>query len=139
MRIEALYSPLKRMIQEILTEAAVESAELSFSFVGRKLIRRLNREYLDHDWVTDVIAFDLSSGGADILVGDIYICVLQARIQAWRFGVTPEEELFRLTAHGTLHLLGHDHQDKAAGDHMFELQEQAVVKHFKRSMAGLLG
>lgn len=134
-----MFTPLRRMTKEILTNAGIEAAEVSVSFVGRGLVRRLNTEYLGHDWVTDVIAFDLSSPGDQLLVGDIYICVLQARDQSARFGVSPEEELFRLTAHGTLHLLGHDHGDQAGREAMIELQELAVRKFYRRSMAGVIG
>ncbi len=131
-----MFAPLKRMTTEILLEAGVERAELSVSFVGRSFIRRLNRDYLNHDRVTDVISFNLSEGAGDALVGDIYICVLAARSQAARFGVSAEEELFRLAAHGTYHLLGHDHEDPAGRERMSELQELAVGRHFKRSWAG---
>jgi probable rRNA maturation factor len=124
------------MMKEILLEEGVEQAELSISFVGRSMIRRLNRDYLDHDRVTDVISFNLSEGAGGALVGDIYICVLVARDQAARFGVCGEEELFRLAAHGTYHLLGCDHEDEEDRERMFALQERAVRRHFKHPWAG---
>ena len=135
-RITGLFVPLKRMMTEILLEAGVKQAELSVSFIGRRMIRALNRDYLSHDRVTDVIAFNLSEGAGGALVGDVYICVLVAREQAARFGVSAEEELFRVAAHGTYHLLGYDHGDKAGGEELHELQERAVGRHFRRVWAG---
>ena len=120
---------------EILSEAEVGEAEVSLCFVGRDMIRSLNRQYLGHDYVTDVISFDLSEGGT-LLVGDIYICVLQAVSQATRFGVSAEEELFRLAAHGTYHLLGYDHEDPAGQKEMYALQENAVRRYFDSRRAG---
>ena len=51
------------MITALIAEAAVKQAVVSLAVVGAGTIRRLNREYLDHDRVTDVLAFDLSEGG----------------------------------------------------------------------------
>jgi probable rRNA maturation factor len=124
------------MMTEILLEEGVDQAELSVSFVGRSMIRRLNSDYLNHDRVTDVISFNLSEGAGGALVGDIYICVLVARDQAVRFGVSPQEELFRLAAHGVYHLLGCDHEDESDRERMFALQERAVQRYFKSSWAG---
>ncbi len=134
-----MFAPLKRMMTEILLEAGVKRAELSVSFVGRSMIRRLNRDYLGHDRVTDVISFNLSEGAGGALVGDVYICVLVAREQAARFAVSAEEELFRLAAHGTCHLLGYDHRDAAGREEMHQLQERAVGRHFRRAWAGTSG
>ena len=131
-----MVSPLKRMVTKLVTDAGVREAELSLALVGAGAIRKLNREYLGHDWVTDVIAFDLSSGGGGMLMGDIYICLVQAGEQARRFGVSHEEELFRLAAHGTLHLLGYDHENDGEREEMFAVQERAVKKYFAKSLAG---
>ena len=84
-----------------------------------------------------MIAFDLSGddpeGGrgrraVSVLVGDIYICVNRAAKQAAHYGVSLEEELVRLAAHGILHLLGYDHQTDSESRCMNSLQEQVVEK-----------
>src|SRR3990172_2496706 len=86
--LEALYTPLKKMIAGLLRDHGVNRAQISISCVGSTLIRKLNREYLQRDCVTDVIAFDLSAGGSggiySPLVGDVYICVPRALEQAAR-------------------------------------------------------
>ena len=133
-----MLSPLTRMVRTLITDAGVADAEISVAVIGSGAIRRLNREYLAHDWITDVLAFDLSEGGEETLVGDIYICLVQARDQARRYGVSHEEELFRLAAHGTLHVLGFDHENEQERAEMFELQERAVRKYYKSSMAGAI-
>jgi len=125
-------------MRALIADSGVNEAEISLALVGAAAIRRLNRHYLGHDWTTDVIAFDLSEGGQVGLVGDIYICLVQARRQARRFGISLEEELFRLAAHGTLHLLGCDHENEKDRTAMFELQERAVSKYFKHSLAGAI-
>ncbi len=128
------------MLRAVLREHLSAEAELSVTFVGERLIRRLNREYLRHDWVTDVISFDLSGQGAGRpehfpLVGDIYICVPRARRQAREHGATEREELARLAIHGLLHLLGYDHEQPDQAGEMNALQEEAVAG-FRREATG---
>lgn len=114
------------MISRLVRSRGIIEAELSITFVGQLLIRRLNREYLGHDRVTDVIAFNLSEPGESPFLGDIYICVPRARQQARWYGSGAEEELARLCAHGTLHLLGFDHEETEQAGQMNELQEECV-------------
>jgi len=73
-------------------------------------IRRLNRQYRKKDKATDVLSFPF---GDDDLLGEIYISLQRAKIQAKRYGSTYDEELKRLLVHGLLHLMGYDHIKKA--------------------------
>jgi rRNA maturation RNase YbeY len=66
----------------------------------------MNREFLKHDYVTDVIAFPLGEDGG--VEGEIYINLDAARKQAREYGVTYTQESRRLLIHGALHLLGYD-------------------------------
>lgn len=86
---------------------AVRDIELSVVFVGSRFIRRVNREFLDHDFTTDVIAFPLGEDGSSPLEGELYINLDRARSQAKTYGVTYAEETRRLLIHGTLHVLGY--------------------------------
>lgn len=107
------------------------SGEISLTLVDDAEIARLNREYLGRDSATDVIAFSL--GEDDAPLGDIYVCVDQAKRQAKQHGVSLDEELVRLAVHGTLHVLGHDHpegSDRLASP-MFQVQERLVKEVLK--------
>lgn len=68
-------------------------------------IQNLNRNYLDKDNPTDVIAFPMEE---DEIFGEVYVSVDTARIQAETYHVTFQEEVARLVIHGVLHLLGYD-------------------------------
>ncbi|MCE5270513.1 rRNA maturation RNase YbeY [bacterium] len=114
------------MLHSLMRTHRKPEAEVSLTFVGRSLIRRLNREYLGHDYVTDVISFSLSEPEEAELVGDIYICLPRAEQQAAWYGAPAREELVRLAAHGTLHLLGYDHEKPEEAARMNELQEACV-------------
>lgn len=99
--------------------------EISLTLVSDPEIRRLNREYLDRDRATDVIAFTL---GDDPLLGDVYVGMERAVDQAVEAGVSIEEELVRLAVHGTLHVLGHEHPEgpDRLESAMFAVQERIV-------------
>jgi len=87
--------------------------EVAIVLVGEAEIERLNRSFLSHTGVTDVIAFNhprpaFTPRGAVPPFGDIYICLPQARRQAELMGHSLETELLILAAHGALHLSGMD-------------------------------
>ncbi|OJX61362.1 MAG: rRNA maturation RNase YbeY [Candidatus Kapaibacterium thiocyanatum] len=97
----------------------VRNAWIDIIILDDKSIRRMNRDFLDHDYATDVITFPLE----DIpLTGEIYISLDTARKQADDYGVTLVNELSRLAVHGALHLMGHDDatDEDRAGMHKLE-------------------
>jgi probable rRNA maturation factor len=114
------------MMSSLVSFHRKPEAEISLTFAGRSLIRRLNNEHLGHDYVTDVISFSLSEPDEAVLVGDIYVCVPRAVQQAAWYGASVDEELARLAAHGTLHLLGYDHELEDDSARMNALQEECV-------------
>jgi len=117
---------LRQALEAVLAREGVESGELSVTFLADEPIRALNLRYLAHDWVPDVLSFEL----APPMVGDVYVGYEQARRQAAEHAVPFEEELVRLAVHGTLHLLGHDHPDDPEGREASELYrvQEAVVR-----------
>jgi probable rRNA maturation factor len=93
--------------------------ELSVAFVGERRMRRLNKGYLGHDDVTDVLSFpNASVGNPDMdprqkhsgvtTGGEIVICPAVAARNAKRYGNTLERELILYVVHGILHLCGYD-------------------------------
>ncbi|HEX5634814.1 MAG TPA: rRNA maturation RNase YbeY [Gemmatimonadales bacterium] len=88
-------------------------AEVAVTFLGPRRMRTLNREWLGHDRVTDVIAFGLAQPDGTT-VGDVYVCRAVALREARRRRIPVRQELIRLVVHGTLHVLGHDHPEGGA-------------------------
>jgi len=68
---------------------------------------KLNNEYLQHDYYTDVITFSLNEDDTKEIDGEIYICVDVAEEQAKEYKVSLSNELSRLAIHGLLHLCGY--------------------------------
>lgn len=93
-------------VRRVLRSAGIKRAEVSVVFVDSKYSRHLNRLYLNHDFVTDVISFPLDRGRT--LEGEVYVNLDRARSQATEFGVSAANEIARLVIHGVLHLVGYD-------------------------------
>jgi rRNA maturation RNase YbeY len=107
-----------RLVERVLAAEDVHRAEMAVEFVGERRIRELNREHRGRDEVTDVLSFPLEEADeihyeddpSPRLLGDIVICSRQAVRQAQGDGLPPAFELAVLLVHGTLHLLGYDHE-----------------------------
>ncbi len=78
---------------------------LSMILVDNAQLRAMNKEFLRHDYDTDIITFSLDDNYID---GELYISVEMADENAAFYGVSRTNELIRLAIHGTLHLLGYD-------------------------------
>ena len=120
---------LRSAVSLVLRSAGLSEGEISLTLLDDDSIRELNRTYLGQDAPTDVISFALHEGDEAVL-GDVYVGYEQAAIQAAEAGVSVEEELARLSIHGTLHVLGYDHPNTEArfSSEMFILQESLVQK-----------
>ena len=77
-------------------------------YCGNKMIQRINREFLGHDYPTDTITFPYSTG-SDV-DGEYYISLDVVKENAARFTVDFQQELLRVTIHSALHLIGYDDQ-----------------------------
>lgn len=92
-------------------------------------MRALNRKALGHDYVTDVVTFDLGSLGRH-LEGEIYVCPGEAKRNACQYGEPFDKELLRYIAHGILHLSGHDDSTEKERSRMRE-EEDRLLKAVK--------
>lgn len=102
-------SHIAGIARTILKYEGVRDASLNIIFVSSQKIRSLNRQYLRRDYVTDVLAFDLSDVNRPGQVnGDIAVCVDMALKNAAAYQTSCARELVLYVAHGILHLLGFD-------------------------------
>ncbi|MDQ3952946.1 MAG: rRNA maturation RNase YbeY [Actinomycetota bacterium] len=132
---EPLLAALARHVLE--SEDVDSSAELSILFVGGDHIRRLNARYAGDDHETDVLAFPMTEDDEDddpLMVGDVVVCPEVARENAAKAGTTLERELQMLVVHGTLHLLGYDHQNDAQRAAM-DKRTNEIIASFAREPA----
>jgi probable rRNA maturation factor len=120
---------LEAGVKATLAAEGVVEGEVSLTFVGDEEIQSLNERYLGRDRPTDVMAFALHGTGEPVL-GDVYVGYLQTLRQAEELGVGLEEELLRVSIHGTLHVLGHDHPEgpERMESPMFKRQEALLTE-----------
>lgn len=122
---------LRKVAESCLRKLGIKK-DVSIVLAGDKKIKSLNSLYRRKNRVTDVLAFgDFSiPGGEDDFLGEIVICLPQARRQAKECGVSLNQEIARLLLHGILHLAGYEHErgGKEEAKKMLSLQER-ILKH----------
>ncbi len=99
--------------------------EVGYLFVNDEKILEVNREYLNHDFYTDVITFDYDEG--DRINGDIVISLDTVRSNAELFGKDYDEELHRVIIHGILHLCGINDKGPGEREQMEAAENEALA------------
>ncbi|RXK81632.1 rRNA maturation RNase YbeY [Chlorobaculum sp. 24CR] len=97
---------LVEAVRLVVSEEGGAVGAIEAVYCGNKLIRRINRDFLGHDYATDTITFGYNEGGE--VEGEFYISLDVIDSNAKRFGVSFDAELLRVTIHSALHLMGHD-------------------------------
>src|ERR1700730_9464894 len=133
--LEPAFFPHKELVRETIlkvfrTEGKVLKAA-NFIFCSDAYLLKLNKEYLGHDYYTDIITFDLSPD-LDAIVADIYISSDRVKANAEGLRVPRSEEYLRVIIHGALHLCGR--KDKREGDIkiMRELEDHFLKMHKRK-------
>ncbi len=138
---------LQRVAMLTLQSEGVASAEISIAVVDDPAIHRVNRDYLQHDYPTDVISFLLDSGDADPrsvlstdgagrrgfgkwLHGDVILSGDTAEREAREYGWEPHSEVCLYLVHGLLHLCGYDDLTD---------EEQVIMRVREREILNELG
>jgi probable rRNA maturation factor len=108
----------------------IQDRELSVVFVGLRTMQSLNKRYRNKNYATDVLSFSYREEYAEsaLLLGEIILAPEVAVNQAIRFGVPPELELRKLLVHGTLHLIGYDHETDTG--QMIRMQHRIMRRQF---------
>ena len=109
-------------IRKVAETYGKKTGDISYIFCSDEKILEVNRQYLQHDYYTDIITFDYCEG--DRLSGDLFISLDTIRTNAEQFGASYEDELHRVIIHGILHLCGIN--DKGPGER--EVMEAAENK-----------
>lgn len=106
-------------IKKVAATYGKKCGDIAYIFCNDEKILEVNKEYLQHDYYTDIITFDYSE--ADSISGDLFISLDTVRSNSEQLGVGYEQELHRVIIHGILHLCGIN--DKGEGER--EIMEAA--------------
>lgn len=99
---------IRMVVRKMQSLMGFDIDELTFSLVDDNTIHEINREYLKHDYPTDIITFNYSEKNQIFIDGEVLISYETALLNAKKYDVTLENEITRLIIHGVLHLLGFD-------------------------------
>ncbi len=109
-------------------------SSLIINFVSTELITIINKNYLEHNYSTDIITFNYNENHT-ILDGELYISVEDAVLNAKKYRILKKIEFYRLIIHGILHLLDYDDLKKSDKVIMKKLENNLLMK-FKRTLKG---
>ena len=109
---EKIQENLKIWIEKIIISEEKKPGEINYIFCDDEYLLKINQDFLDHDYYTDIITFDYDED--DVISGDLVISLDTVRTNAEKFGKEYTEELNRVIIHGILHLCGIN--DKGPGE-----------------------
>ncbi|MBR3855373.1 MAG: rRNA maturation RNase YbeY [Bacteroidaceae bacterium] len=115
-------------IKKVAAAHGKKVGEVAYIFCDDEKILEVNREYLQHDYYTDIITFDYTED--DIISGDLFISLDTVLSNSVQLGVSYEQELYRVIIHGILHLCGIN--DKGEG-------EREIMEREENEALALLG
>ena len=103
---------LKAFIQNIFRKEKKALASITYIFCSDEFVLQMNRDYLDHDYYTDIITFGLSEK-AQPIEAEVYISIDRVKDNAQTLGRPFKEEVLRVIFHGALHLCGYKDKRKS--------------------------
>lgn len=117
---------IRRWIQEVIRQEGYTAGEINYIFCSSEYHRQMNRDFLGHDYYTDVITFEdrKSRVGEGVVAGEVYIDVATVTDNADIYNVLPINEMRRVIVHGALHLCGHKDKTPWAEKNMRRMENR---------------
>ena len=121
---------LKSFIEKRVKKEGLSIDSLNYVFCSDKYLLEINKQYLKHNYYTDIISFDLSEEPGK-LIGEVYISVDRVKDNAKTHGVTLKEELLRVIFHGALHFCGYKDKKPADAKKMRQMEDLWLAAYMK--------
>ncbi|MBR4964584.1 MAG: rRNA maturation RNase YbeY [Alistipes sp.] len=117
---------LRRWIEEVISLEGYVVGEINYIFCSSDFHRQMNRDFLGHDYFTDVITFEEREGrvGEGVVSGEVYIDVATVTDNASLYNSLPINEMRRVIVHGALHLCGHKDKSPWAEKNMRRMENK---------------
>jgi len=114
-----------RWLMALIEREKKKAGSIQYVFVSRERMLEINREFLQHDYDTDILTFPYTEG--EIIAGDVFICVEVVRENAAEYNQTFENEMDRVISHGVLHLLGYDDHSEEEQIEMTRMEDRSLA------------
>lgn len=119
---------IRNWVKQVAEIHNMRVGEIAYIFCDDEKILEVNKQYLQHDYYTDIITFDYTEGNK--IAGDLFISLDTVRTNAEQFGQEYDTELHRVIIHGILHLCGIN--DKGPGEReIMEAEENKALGLFE--------
>lgn len=128
---------LKRFLEKQINKEGIKIDRLQYVFCSDKHLLGMNKQYLNHDYYTDIISFDLSEIKGQ-LIGDIYISVDRVKENAKTHQSTQGNELLRVIFHGALHFCGYKDKKLADAKLIRSMEDRWLKTYFKSVPRGTI-
>ena len=115
---------IKQWIKQVIEAKGKKTGNITYIFCDDEYLLEVNKQYLQHDYYTDVITFDYVEN--DLISGDIFISTDRVRENALAFGSSETEELHRVIIHGALHLLCLKDKSEKEASQMRQAENEAL-------------
>ena len=122
---------LKHFIESIFKKEMQILDSINYIFCSDKAVLEINKKYLNHDFYTDVITFDLSLNNKAISA-EVYISIERIRDNAKQLGLSIKSELHRVLFHAALHLCGYNDKKKKDKEIMRNKENELLTKYFNQ-------
>ena len=119
---------MKDLIDAIIRSEDKTTGEISFIITSDDYLRTMNKEFLNHDYFTDVISFNYSFGNN--VAGEIYISEDTVRHNATEYNVDLDNEMLRVMIHGVLHLVGYNDATNEEKQEMRRLENKWLIHNY---------
>ena len=116
---------VKRVIGRIISDSGMKAGIIGIIFTSDKKVYEINREFLGHDYYTDIITFNYNEGKT--VNGEIYISADRVRENAETYKTLLKTEIKRVIFHGILHLCGYDDRTREQKKKMREMEEMYLA------------
>jgi rRNA maturation RNase YbeY len=113
---------IKQLLINIAQNEGYAIKNLSIVFTSDDFLLNINRQYLNHDYYTDIITFDYNTIVTKAIYGELFISIDRAKENALIFSITHDQEILRLLIHGILHLCGYRDDNFSSKQIMTQLE-----------------
>jgi probable rRNA maturation factor len=115
----------RNWIKKVVLEEGVSIRELNFIFCSDPYLKQLNKDYLQHDYFTDIVTFD-NGDEEGFLEGDLFISLDRITENSQEYAVSIDHELRRVMIHGVLHLIGYGDKSESEQVRMRQKEDEAL-------------